>query len=304
MKKKFLLSLLSLLIFTLFNYVEAKADDKTVFYRNCNGVEFTKEEYERISACFNEDALYVMDKEMAENLKMEKEIVEVSSQTIYVELIETTDSSGKIVNTSQRILSEKVGENYANNYVRTVYSLDADKVHTTSMKKITLSMYIGGSASWKYANITNEWLSLPKIRSYDIIALRPGKASVVFTYKGLSGCQVYDGKRIEYSSTSDNLVYKSGVKDGTGGLAYVMNLKDDVVSTLKNTMSVQFVTGADPFTVYGTYQHAIKNISKLNAKKFTFSPSGMGGVLNFKSSIGDYYDNTKGLSVTVSMDIL
>lgn len=58
----------------------------------------------------------------------------------------------------------------------------------------------------------------------------------------------------------------------------------------------------DPFQVYGTYQHAVKNISLSNSKKYTIGAGGMGDVLNFTSGYSSYYDNTGGVMVRGSLD--
>ena len=302
--KKIITSVITLLFICNMN-IAAKAEETyspdTVYYTNAEGVNFTKSDYDKIINCFGTDAINNMDSDTVRELLSEEILTSGESTTIYVQLIETVDKYGKVTNTYQNVLDEDTGEQLANDYPIEVYSMSQEVTHTTSMKKITLYMYIGGSISYRQVLLTNEWISLPTIRSYDIIALRPGKASATVGLESVRGYQIWDGTTIDYNTTEDNYVYKSGLGQGTGGLAFSMNLKDNASTKIINKLKVTFLTGAESFTVYGTYQHATENVSLATSQKYKFSSSGMGGVLKFNSSsVAAKYDNTKGLSATVT----
>ena len=65
---------------------------------------------------------------------------------------------------------------------------------------------VSGSASTKIVTITNTWLSLPKVRSFDVIALRPATNSMTINVNSgmISGYQKWDGNTISYNSSSSN----------------------------------------------------------------------------------------------------
>ena len=61
-------------------------------------------------------------------------------------------------------------------------------------------------------------------------------------------------------------------------------------------------SGADPLTVYVTYQHSVDDITLHTSQRYSLSASGMGGVLMFNSSSdANHFDNTPGLCVTGSL---
>ena len=80
-----------------------------------------------------------------------------------------------------------------------------------------------------------------------------------------------------------------------------MNIVDSVSKSLSMKFSVTFGSNVDPYTVYGSYQHSVDDISLAKSKKYTISASGMGKVIKFNSSVASSYDDTPGLVVTGSL---
>ena len=107
----------------------------------------------------------------------------------------------------------------------------------------------------------------------------------------------------ESDAGTTNYVYdSSNVKSCSQGFGVSMNLYDAAVSKITCTVTGIFGSGKDPFTVYGTYQHATSTLSLSDSQKYTIAAGGMGNVLSFtSSSVKAKYDNTQGLSVTGSL---
>lgn len=155
---------------------------------------------------------------------------------------------------------------------------------------------VSGSTSQKIVTITNTWLSLPNVRSFDVIAIRPETNSMSINVNSdlISGYQKWDGNVISYDINSSNLK-KSSTFNGKGGIGISMNIVDDVSSSLVNSMTVNFLCSNKEFEVYGTYQHATTDVTLAQSQNYSFNSSGYGGVLNFASSVKSKYDNMNGV---------
>ena len=112
----------------------------------------------------------------------------------------------------------------------------------------------------------------------------------------ISGYQKYDGQLITYNRNSDNTKASSSFT-GNGGIGISMNIVDSVKSTLENSITVRFISKANPFKIHGTYQHAQSNVTLSESKKYTFSSTGLGGVLSFDSSVKSKYDGMRGVTL-------
>lgn len=161
----------------------------------------------------------------------------------------------------------------------------------TDYKRIRLYFWTHTDGTHSFI-IDNEWLKDPVIRSYDIIAMRwtgnvnKGKIKGVQDFK-----QNGVAKSIEYTASLSNVYYNSN------GVGISMNLVDDAYD-FSNTLIFP-VNCSGTVNLYGTYQHAVEDISLSDSLKYTFGPSGMGGVLVFgNTSIANKYDNTQGLHIS------
>ena len=50
---------------------------------------------------------------------------------------------------------------------------------------------------------------------------------------------------------------------------------------------------------YGSYQHAIANLTLLDSQSYIISQNGLGYVFNFATSVDDYYDGMSGVDITL-----
>ena len=160
------------------------------------------------------------------------------------------------------------------------------------MKKITIGLV--AQLSVKTITITNTWLSIPSVKSYDVIGYRNGTGAAV-SINSVSGYQKWDGNVISYNSGSEN--YKSA----GNGCGISMNIVDNVSRSLENSMTVTVINNAYTYTAYGTYQHAQSNVTLAQSKNYTVNANGLGGVLDFAASVRGYYDGMQGVNITKSV---
>ncbi len=272
------------------------------FYSNELGLELTEKEYDNVVKYISEDELDMFSTEEINYIMSDVEANIDDSEITYVKTTyETVDGKQEVVN--EEYISEEEMMDSLN-----VRNVDLSRVSTfslatrkdtvqTNMKFIEMNMY-SVAASVKKVTLNCTWLSIPQCKSFDVVAFRPNAYSYVCDIvktDNTIGYQYYDGNTITYKYNNDNIKYTSG------GVGLSTNIVDSVSSSLKVTFSTTFATKADPFTVYGTYQHAVNNVTQAQSQSYSISSSGMGGVLNFSSSVYSKYDKTPGLEVEGSI---
>lgn len=175
-------------------------------------------------------------------------------------------------------------EEYDNVNVISLYSTN----HETEYKKITIEDIN------REIILTVEWKKNPAVRSYDVIALRG--VGVTFDYDSIKGIQNYslnnNVSKIYYYNTSEN------VKLFSNGFGVSMNLVNGATNYCLS-LSINYFKDINNGTVYGTYQHSQRDISLSQSQRYTISANGYGGVLDFDSSVEDYFDGMGGVSINV-----
>lgn len=160
--------------------------------------------------------------------------------------------------------------------------------HETEYKKITIEDVN------REIILTVEWKKNPAVRSYDVIALRG--VGVTFDYDSIKGTQSYslnnNTSKIYYYNDSEN------VKLFSNGFGVSMNLVNGA-SNYSLSLRINYFKDINNGTVYGTYQHSQRDISLSQSQKYTISANGYGGVLDFDSSVEDYFDGMGGVSINV-----
>jgi hypothetical protein len=249
----------------------------------------TYKEYERISK--NHSDLYIdsLDSEFVESLSSEKAIV-ISTKEKYIVTYYSVDQMGKVIISFDREVTKeeaiKVSQNQAS---IGIYDQLLPKGNSgqqswqTASKLLFISAYSYNGYEW--IDVQCHWYTTPIVKSFDIIATRWTGNYIV---NDATGAQEYwDNSSINYSYLGSNMVkYNNGV-----GIS--MNLVDSG-ATYKLYLNVK---GTGTFGhAYGTYQHATSNISLSTSKSYTFSSTGLGGVLNHNYS--SYFDNMQGVMIT------
>lgn len=156
--------------------------------------------------------------------------------------------------------------------------------YETNSKKIQI-FYTAGNTGYRI-QMSNTWKTNPKVHSFDIIATRwDSSKSTSDVWIDSTYESTVDGKRQDYTNSSNNL------KKFSNGLGLSQNLFDNS-QPLTNMLTV-FSTTTFGTNVYGSYQHANRNVSLDTSKAYTISSSGLGGVIN--QSYPSYYDGMQGI---------
>jgi len=129
--------------------------------------------------------------------------------------------------------------------------------------------------------VTN-WNSTPTIKSYDVIGARVSGVEVTTT----STARVVGDDYVKTYSTK---------KEFSNGFGFSVLLP----SASNLVVNVTFYTTKGG-TVYGSYQHAVKNTTKTISNQYSsLSANGFGGVFDFTGTAKSVYDNANGVSISV-----
>lgn len=287
MKKNFIVLLVTFMIMPAIVFAQ-----EIVYYTNEKGATLTEEQYNYLIDFFDEDTLYTMTMEQINLIKDMRDLT-ATTETKYVRTDEIYDITGNLLDVDNNEVTEEEALNYEEDSLISTYAWNI--TYQTTMKKLYMKV-VSGSTSTKIVTITNTWLSLPNVRSFDVIALRPETNSMSINVNSdlISGYQKWDGNVISYDLNSSNLK-KSSSFTGNGGVGISMNIVDDVSSSLVNSMTVYFLCKNSEFEIYGTYQHATSDVTLAQSQNYSFKSSGYGGVLDFASSVKSKYDNMNGV---------
>lgn len=268
------------------------------YFTNTNGVYLTEEQYNNLSETFSFDTINSMSFEMIEKVKNDHNLKKVV-ETKYIES-EIFYLNGKVLTTIDNDITKKEYDNISINKKK--ISGKATDNHETTYKKIELEVVYGASISYKYITLTTEWKLIPSTKSYDVMAISTGDSSFsINLINQKSGYQKYDGNTINYSSNSGNWKTLSSSTAWNGGIGLSQNIVDSTTTSLKNSMTVLLYSGSLNFRVRGSYQHAISNVTLSQSKNYSISLSGLGGVIDFDSTVRGNYDNTGGLYTTLTI---
>lgn len=271
------------------------AESTQPYFENVNGATLTEEQFNRLSKFFSIDTLNSMTAESIDMLKDETDLK--SAETIkYIKTDEYYDRDGNLVNRSSEEISEEEAINGSTKPELEPYGHTI--THTTSMKRITMT--VTGSASVKSTTIKANWLSIPAVKSYDVIGLRPVSGSLMLNSNSasLSGYQKYDGNYIYYKKGGSN---DKVVTSGVAGVAFAMNIVDSTSSSLEMSMNLTVGSNYSPYNIYGAYEHATTDVSLNEALNFNFSYYGLGNCFLWNNNIGSKYDATAGVYLSYNV---
>ena len=248
---------------------------------NVKAANLTEEEYNRLRNVFSETRISLMsDEDAARYLSYDLEHSNKVSK--YYKVTETTNG------TITTEVSKEEATNAANSNITTCGSL-----HTTSYKNIQITT--SKITTNKYSiDLTNEWLITPRVKSYDVIAMRVDDATI--STGSQRGTQFYTtssgSDTVEYSYNGNNM------KLSSNGFGISMNLVD--AGTGFTCVIEAIATATSQWaTVYGSYQHAMTAVTLAKSKSYTISHNGYGKVINFATAVQNDYDNMQGVSISL-----
>ena len=252
-------------------------------------VELTDDEYEKLHLLFSAGKIETLtDEEIEYYLSIDDD--DISSAHKYYKVIET--ENGTICQEVSEF-EAITGANSMLNMSGTVGTLST--FYQTSYKRISISRLTVDTNLYEIF-LNTEWLITPVIKSFDVTGIRTYDATVT------EGSQF--GTQTAWNS-STGFSYVHYVSNGTNirkqsnGFGISMNLINSGVDFYADIQAL--VTANSQYAkVYGSYQHAIVNVTLLDSQSYNISQAGLGHVFNFATSIENSYDGMGGVDISLA----
>lgn len=257
--------------------LKINADETQKTYTNANNVTMPYEMYENLVNFYN--SVYVDYLTQSEYNDIVSKNIDFS--TIHKDIkyfrYEYNKATGEVTNT------EVTEDEYNNSgYVSRATTVE------TAYKMLTLSVAHGNTDA--SISLTNIWKQMPAVRSYDVIGLRLYNLSV------LQGTQT--GKQIyTLNGTTDYVSYAyngTNINNLSNGFGISMNLLDSNITYLQNNITVTAIGNSGTKAIFGSYQHAVNNITLATSKSYTLGSGGLGDVFLFTGSLDANFDGMRG----------
>lgn len=263
----------------------------------------TEEQYNKLVKVYGELSVDNMSQEIFDKEK-NYTYKRLDSKTIYVKTKYQTDNLGRILDIQESKITKEEYENSDKLRIQPRSYCNGKSCWETNSKKLTIEAFgvnpdpnDGGSTANLYL-LTNTWKVMPKVRSNDIMAFRyynwnpiPDSAWGQLMYA------VNKGGYTVYNFNKNSSGYYAPYGDTIGGFGITMKLPDEDLMFLSTQISIKGnPTNLRVHAIYGTYQHAIKNIEEAITKQYIISSDGLGGVIKFKNnSFTATYDGMQGV---------
>ena len=241
------------------------------------------EDYARLREIFSEYRLSIMSDEELERLANG----ELKVQEKLYQWTESINGTMTYVEVDPDLYVEINPENSASNYSTSI----GTTYYESNYKRIQIiDNYITNNLH--SVMVYTQWLVTPATKSFDVTAMRFEDATIVEGTQ--DGTQTYwaNGEYdfITYSPNGTN------IRKQSNGFGISMNLVNDA-SYFETDISADIKASNSNATVYGTYQHAVTNVTLEQSHSYNISHNGFGSVLNFATGVRGYYDGMQGVYV-------
>lgn len=241
------------------------------------------EDYARLREIFSEYRLSIMSDEELERLANG----ELKVQEKLYQWTESINGTMTYVEVDPDLYVEINPENSASNYSTSI----GTTYYESNYKRIQIiDDYV--SNNLHYIMVYTQWLVTPATKSFDVTAMRFEDATIVEGTQ--EGTQTYwasgEYNFINYSPNGTN------IRKQSNGFGISMNLVNDA-SYFETDISADIKASNSNATVYGTYQHAVTNVTLEQSHSYNISHNGFGSVLNFATGVQNYYDRMQGVYV-------
>jgi hypothetical protein len=197
---------------------------------------------------------------------------------------------------------QKLCDIYSKNYIETINQEEYELIVSNDLESVDINEYYDSGVvtrgsyfesnakvirivkNGNYITLMASWKGVPKIKSYDVIAVRLNNVS-------LSGG--YTFKQTTVLNEKLNVSYDSYKQSFSNGFGSSFKVQDGTSLEISLTFMISG-TG----TVYGSYQHASTKATLAESKKYTISHLGYGKVINFDSSVKNKYDAMTGVDIS------
>lgn len=283
MKKNYFL----LLLILLFSVGIVNVDAKENYYVNKNGVKMTIKQYNLLKESFDVHQIDYFTQDFFDKVKDLE--WKMTTQDFYIKQTNLY-SYGSIKSNEELITAEEFNTAVASN----------SYFHETTYKKIQMNLGITNGADYNVIQLYEMWKMMPKVRSYDVIAIRGDNMNFHSNVGQLVIDYFKDGKTYTNTLTAGEQFYKNA----GNGISFTIKLPTDtmITSLWMNMYGIASVDITKNATAYGSYQHSQSAVTLAQAKNHTFSSTGLGGVIKFSdSSIAVKFDQMQGVSYPVSI---
>lgn len=248
---------------------------------NVKAATLTDEEYNRLKNVFSDQRISLMTDEDAKRY-LSYDLEHSNKVSKYFKVTETTNGT----------ITTEVSKEEATTAAKES-TVTRGSLHTTSYKNIQITTTNTGGNHY-HVYLTNDWLITPRVKSYDVIAMRFDDATMVAgTQRGM---QIYTSGgstgTVDYSYNGTNMVLSSK------GFGISMNLVDAASGFTCDIEAIVIAT-SQWATAYGSYQHAMTAVTLAQSKSYTISHNGYGKVINFATAVQNDYDNMQGVSIAL-----
>ncbi len=296
--KKFLKTIVTIIASITLFVPFVSADE--AYYTNMNGATLNKEQYDRLVKEFGYNTVATMTPYQIDEIKNVKDF-HTQEEIKYIKTISYYNKAGELIQSSNLEVTKEEFEKLDNN----LYLPNAGSVSAEINGRILTIKVRSNGGETRIVTLNNKWKSIPSVKSFDVLAIRPGGSNFYtkFIDGQYSGYQAYDNQLIAYNSTTgkDNFNFDFGTDnelDGDEGIGLSQNIVNSTQTSLENEMTIYFARNVKGFLVYGTYQHAVKDVTLTQSKKYDIHYSGFGSVVRFDSSIKSSYDASSGVQIT------
>ncbi len=170
------------------------------------------------------------------------------------------------------IFDNEIKKSEVTNYPVTRGNMVTSHLRTSSLK--------GSCSDTCLVTFVTAWNGIPTIKSYDVVGIRLGSAN-------LSRIVNIMETGSNYSKIYNDIRYFT---NGFGASILVPNTEN-----VKTTITIITTKG----TLYGTYQHAKRNITEDTSKNYTIGQGGYGDVFYFSGPAVGVYDEAPGVDLVL-----
>lgn len=159
--------------------------------------------------------------------------------------------------------------------------LPTNVIITTTDQKLAISKSC--QSSYCIVTLISTWLNNPTIRSYDVMGFR------------FNGTSLYNNNVTTRLSSSNGIETISNYRFLDNGFGNSIKLPNSGNNFLIEQRAYVKTGG----TVYGTYQHATKNVTLNISKNYYISMTGYGSVFTFTGNAINVYNGLTGVHISV-----
>ena len=248
----------------------------------------TDAEYEKLHLLFTPGRIASLtDEEIEYYLSIDEEDIITAHK--YYKTIETENGT---ICTEVSELEALTGANTMMNLPGTVGTLST--FYQTAYKRISIS-YMHLHDNYYKIFLGTEWLVTPNVKSFDVTGIRVYDATITdgLQFGTQAAWNPTDGfSYVHYSPNGTNIVKQNN------GFGISMNLINSGVEFYADIET--YVTATSQYAkVYGSYQHAVYNVTLIDSKSYTISGAGLGYVFNFATAVEDLYDGMGGVDISL-----